>query len=319
VAARVQTFAREGDEDARIQSVGFSLAATISKPPNLAAKQQVPAVILVPGSGPTDRDETVAGIPIFGQLAGALADAGCLVVRYDKRGVAQSGGRPEASTLSEYAEDVRAIVKYLSDRKDVDDRRVAVAGHSEGGLVALLAATREKKIGAVALIATPGTTGAELVLEQQRHALDRMKLPDAERQAKIDLQQKIHAAVASGKGWEDVPPAVRRQADTPWFQSFLAFDPAVIVPKVRQPLFIAHGELDRQVPVGHATRLADLAKARKNGGDAKLVTVPGVNHLLTTAKTGEVDEYGVLETKTISRQIVDALVAWLQTALPPRS
>jgi len=83
--------------------------------------------VLVAGSGAQDRDETVFNIPIFGQLAGALADAGFLVVRYDKRGVGQSGGRGESATLADYAEDVRAVVKYLSERKDVDKKHIAAA------------------------------------------------------------------------------------------------------------------------------------------------------------------------------------------------
>ena len=87
---------------------------------------RLPAVLLVGGSGPTDRDELVFGIPIFGQLADAFADAGFIVLRYDKRGVGQSGGRDEAATLADYAEDVRAAVRFLSQRKDVDPKRIAV-------------------------------------------------------------------------------------------------------------------------------------------------------------------------------------------------
>ena len=79
-----------------------------------------------------------------------------MVVRYDKRGIGQSGGRAESASLADYAEDVRAAVKMLADRKDVDPKRIAVVGHSEGGLVALIAAAKEKRIAAVGLIATPG-------------------------------------------------------------------------------------------------------------------------------------------------------------------
>ena len=107
---------------------------------------KLPAVVLVGGSGPTDRDGLRLGIPILGQLAGALADAGFIVVRYDKRGIGQSGGRAESASLTDYAEDVRAAVKMLADRKDVDPKRIAVVGHSEGGSVALMAAAKDKRI-----------------------------------------------------------------------------------------------------------------------------------------------------------------------------
>ena len=92
--------------------------------------------MLVAGSGPVDRDSTVAGIPVLSQLAGALAEQGFLVLRYDKRAVGQSGGRSEAVTQADYADDLIAIVKWLAKRDDVDSRRIVVAGHGEGGTIA---------------------------------------------------------------------------------------------------------------------------------------------------------------------------------------
>ena len=140
---------------------GFSLAGTVSKPVDAAGKP-LPAVVLVGGSGATDRDETAFGIPIFGQLAGALADAGLLVLRYDKRGIGQSGGRPESASLADYADDLRAAVRYMNDRNDVDRRRIAVLGHSEGGSVAMIAASKDDRVAAAVLVASSGMTGAEL-------------------------------------------------------------------------------------------------------------------------------------------------------------
>ena len=143
VASRRVTISRPNDEPAKIPANGFSLAGTISKPEDAGIKP-LPAVVLVGGSGPADRDENVFNIPIFGQVAGSLADAGFLVVRYDKRGIGQSGGRAESAALADYAEDVRAVVKYVSERKDVDRKRIAAIGHSEGGSVAMLAAAKDK-------------------------------------------------------------------------------------------------------------------------------------------------------------------------------
>ena len=130
------------------------LTGTLSKPASAPpGATRLPAVLLVGGSGPTDRDELVFGIPIFGQLADAIADAGFIVLRYDKRGVGMSGGRDEAATLADYADDVRAAVKFLSDRKDVDPKRIAFVGYGEGGIVAMLAAAKDKRIAALALVA----------------------------------------------------------------------------------------------------------------------------------------------------------------------
>jgi pimeloyl-ACP methyl ester carboxylesterase len=299
-----------------IPANGFNLAATASRPPGTTpAAVRLPAVVLVGGSGPADRDESLAGIPIFAQIAGALADAGFLVIRYDKRGVGQSGGRAESATIADYAEDLRAAVKYASKRKDVDKNRVAVLGHGEGGWVALVAASKEKAVKAVVLAETAATTGSELVLEQQRQALSRMNIPEAEKQAKIDLQQKIDQAVLSGRGWDDIPRDVRRQAETPWFQSFLAFTPAPVLKKVKVPILIVQGELDTQVPPHHADDLAALARARKDSR-VEVVKVPGVNHLLVPARSGEAGEYADLKDATVSAPLMSAVVDWLHKAIP---
>jgi pimeloyl-ACP methyl ester carboxylesterase len=271
-----------------------------------------PAVVLVAGSGQLERDETVAGIPIFAELAGSLAQQEFLVLRYDKRGVGQSGGRSERATLQDYADDLTSAVKWLAKRQDVDPKRIAVVGHSEGGAVAMLAAAREKKISALALINAPGTVGSDLVLEQQRHLLDEMKAPEAERQAKIELQQRIHAAVIADKGWEGIPPELREQADSTWFKSLLLFDPAKVMPKIKQPVLILQGDLDMQVPAHHADTLARLASSRKKAGPVKLVHLPGINHLLVPAETGEVSEYLGLKDKTVTPEAAKAIVDWLK-------
>ncbi len=314
-AARQLTFYREGDEDVRIAANGFNLAATISRPRN-PATPKVPAVVLVAGSGPMGRDEVVAGIPIFGQLAAALADAGIFVVRYDKRGIGQSGGRAESATLQDYADDVRAVLKFLDDRKDVDDKRIHVVGHSEGGWVAMLAAARDDRVAGIAVCGTPSTTGSDLILEQQQGALDALTLTYAEREEKLALQRRINQAVITGQGWESVTSDLRRQADTPWFRSFLMFDPAVQVPKVKVPMLVVQGELDRQVAASHGTKLVALAKARKKDPGSSLVTVAGVNHLFVPAQTGAVSEYASLPTKEITPEWGKALVSWMAGIRP---
>jgi len=168
-ASRTAAFSIPGDESVLIPSIGFNLAATMTRPKNVTA---APAVILIAGSGPTDRDETVAGIPVFGHLARDLVAAGFAVVRYDKRGVGQSGGRAESATIADYAEDARQALLWLEKQKGIDKNRIALVGHSEGGLVAMLTAGRERgKVAAMVLLATPSANGNDIVLEQQKHML----------------------------------------------------------------------------------------------------------------------------------------------------
>jgi pimeloyl-ACP methyl ester carboxylesterase len=310
VAARTQSFRNPTDVDVSIPGNGFNIAATLTMPPAAASRLRYPAVVLVAGSGAVDRDEAVAGIPIFAQLAGMLAERGFAVLRYDKRGVGQSGGRAESATLQDYADDVISVVKWMERRKDIDKKRLAVAGHSEGGSVAMIAA-REKKITSLILIGTPGTTGAELILEQQRHALDLLKTPPDERQAKIELQKRIQNAVVTGEGWDGVPEDLRKQADVPWFRSFLLFDPAKAMPRIKQPILIVQPELDKQVTPGHADKLAELARARRKAPPVEVRKLAGINHLLVRARTGEVSEYGSLPEKKIAGEVAEAIAAWL--------
>jgi uncharacterized protein len=321
VHARQTKVWRENDETVMVPASGFNLGATISRPKGVAPPdekkdkpERLPAVVLVGGSGPLDRDETVFGVPVMGQLASTLADAGYLVIRYDKRGVGQSGGRAEAATIADYADDVVAIVRYLARRKDVDSKRLAIVGHSEGAWLGLLAADREDKVAAVALLAGAGTTGAALNLEQQRRLLDAKGLKGEEREKLVAQQITINNAVLSGADWDKLPEALRKQADSPWFRSFLAFDPSKVVAEVRQPILIVQGERDTQVPPHHAGKLDAMARARKKGRGQELVQIPGVNHLFVKATTGEVSEYATLPDKTITPGLGEALVKWLPAA-----
>jgi pimeloyl-ACP methyl ester carboxylesterase len=316
VNSRGVTGARPNDEQAFVRATGFNLAATISKPATAAGP--LPAVILVGGSTATDRDETVAGVPIFGQLAGSLADAGYLVVRYDKRGAGQSGGRTEVATLNDFAEDVRSVVQFLRNRKDVDDNRIAVFGYSEGAAVGLIAAEREKRIAAIILAGGAATKGVDLTLEQQRRLLDQSAMSEAERQKAIELQQRILNAVVTGTGWDGVAPDIRRQTDTPLYQSLLTFDPAPLFRKVQQPILVLHGELDRQMPLHHGEELAQLARGRVKGRGAELVKFPTLNHLFVPATTGEVSEYGTLKDPAVSPDVAAAAAGWLDKTLPAK-
>jgi uncharacterized protein len=309
-AARTTAFSVPGDEAVRIQASGFNLAASVAKPAN--AKGPLPAIVLIGGSGPLDRDGVVAGIPVLGQIAADLVEAGFFVVRYDKRGVGQSGGRTETATIADYAEDARAVITWLEKtRKDVDKKRIGLVGHSEGAWVAMTVAARDKRVAAIALVAGLATSGREAILEQQQLLLAQTGASEAEKHEKIELQTRINAAALKGGGWEGIPDQLRVAADTPWFQSFLAFDPARVMRDVRQPVLVVQGELDTQVAAHHAERLADLARARKRRVAVDVAKVPGINHLLVPATTGAVEEYATLADKEVSSIATAAIASWM--------
>ncbi len=311
VMSREEKVRNPGDSDVFIPATGFSLAATVTRPQKPAAR--MPAVVLVGGQGRQDRDETQYGVPIFGQLAGRLADAGFLVVRYDKRGVGQSGGRPERAGVAEYAGDLVGIITWLRKEKDVDAARITVIAHADGSAVALTAAMKESRIRGVVLIAAPGVSGRATVIAQQQAMLARQGGSTTDREAKMAMQVRVVDAVISGKGYESIPADVWRQANTEWFRTWLLFDPAVPINKIDRPILVLSGALDREILPANADRLEQIALARKGvpATATRKVLVPGVNHLLVPAKTGEPDEYDSLPSQTISPDVVAAIVDWL--------
>jgi pimeloyl-ACP methyl ester carboxylesterase len=316
VMTREETVTRAGDQEVFIPALGFSLSGTVSVPEHLAGR--APAIVLVGAPGRQDRDEATAGVPVFAQLANALADAGFLVVRYDKRGVGRSGGRAESATLADYAGDALSVVDWMRKRPDVDRDRLAIVGYAEGAATALIAAAREHDIGAVCLISPPGQTGAELTFLQQQRALARSNEPEAATQAKLALQQRvINAVINGGAAWDGIPDDVRRQAETAWFKSWLVFDPATLMKKVDQPVLIVAPSLDADFPADQADRLEALARQRKKSATQKVV-VPGVDHaLVSTTADAEMDARNPAD-RSISPVVGSAMARWLEDALPKK-
>jgi pimeloyl-ACP methyl ester carboxylesterase len=315
-SARVLRSTHAGDQDVRVRTRGFTLAATVTTPVDHPRPEAGwPAVLLVPGAGSGERDGTVSGMPVLGQIAGALADAGFLVARYDTRGVGQSGGRRESADVEIHADDAKTVVRYLDRRDDVDRDRITVLGYAEGGWVALLAAAKERRADNLVLVGAPGTTGAELVLEQQRATLDRLGAPDTEREEKIGLQQRILDAVLGDGPWDGVPEEMRRQAETTWFRSFLEFDTSDTMKRTRQPILILRGSEDRQVGPHHAESLEELARARRRNTSVDRMTIEGLDSLLVETGSNAVTDYGDLQDRSVSRLFLIALTDWLEREL----
>lgn len=306
VSARVRQATHAGDEETRIQSEGFSLAATITTPVDHPRPEAGwPTVLLVPSSTSPDRDGTVADTPVLGQVAHALANAGYMTLRYDRRGSGQSGGRTESATLETHAGDARALIRDLDKRDDVDTDRMTVLGHGDGGWIAMIAAREERRIDNLVLIATPAGTGADLVMEQQRAALDEIGASDTVRAENIALQQQIRDAVLYDGPWTGVPDPMRGQADTPWFRSFLEFDVADTLRRTRQRLLIIGGSRDERVGPRHADQLATIALTRHEEATTDSRDLDGLDHRLAEVDSGD---------PAVSQSFTDALRRWLEMA-----
>jgi hypothetical protein len=181
----------------------------------------------------------------------------------------------------------------------------------------MLVAAREDRLAAIGLIATPAVSGTELVLEQQRQLFERSGTTGAAQQAAVEQQKKILDAVITGNGWDELTPDIRRRVDTPLYRSFLTFDPAKVMSRLRHPMLIVQPALDREVPAYHGEQIAQLARSRPRAKTTDYVQLPGVNHLLARAVTGDVAEYGTLPDRSVSPAAILEITSWLSKALAP--
>jgi uncharacterized protein len=292
-----------------------------------------PSAILITGSGPQDRDESLLGHKPFLVLADHLTRQGIAVLRYDDRGVGKSTGKFETSTSKDFADDAAGAVAYLRDRKDVG--KIGLIGHSEGGLIAPLVAAGSKDVGYIVLLAGPGTSGEEILLAQGQLIMKAMGSDEKALARLKALQGKLFALARDGADEEKLKAAMtdlekdlsesekkqmREQRSvaaaqvaklaTPWFKYFLAYDPRPTLQKVTCPVLALNGEKDLQVPAKE--NLAEIDRALKMGGntDVMVKELPGLNHLFQPTKTGMPSEYGKIET-TFAPEALETISAWI--------
>jgi pimeloyl-ACP methyl ester carboxylesterase len=294
-----------------------------------------PAVVLVTGSGPQDRNEALLGHKPFLVIADFLTRNGIAVLRYDDRGVGMSKGVFATATTLDFADDAEAAFTFLAARPEVDKRRVGIAGHSEGGLIAPLIASRNPGVGFIVLLAGPGLPGDQLLL-LQAEAIARASGADEKSIASSrDLNAELYAiarkesdpAVIAAQGRKALEDALAAQASlsesdkaearkgidkaladlsTPWFRTFLALDPAVYLRAVHIPVLALNGTRDLQVPAD--ADLAAIDAALKSGGNTggRIMKMQGLNHLFQHAGTGLPDEYGKI-TETFAPEALAAI------------
>ncbi len=329
-------------EEVRFLAAGVELAGTLSLP---AGAAPFPAVVLLSGSGAQDRDGAILGHRPLLVLADSLARRGVAVLRWDDRGVGGSAGNLGAMTTEALAGDALAALDFLRTRPEIAPERIGLLGHSEGGLVAALAAARRPELPFVVLLATPGVPGRELLplqirrlaaaggaapgvvarqvelvvegLELVTYETDPVRLRQGlERVARRQLELFGGAAGASDEALE---AALEREVDqllTPWFRYFVAYDPRPTLARLRMPVLVVAGELDLQVPPDQNVPAIEGALAAAGNTAVTVRRLPGLNHLLQPATTGLPAEYYLLET-TLAPEVLGLVGDWVveRTAL----
>lgn len=303
-------------EEVSVEAKGFALSGTLLLPKE--GKGPFPAVITITGSGQQTRDEylPIPGLEKyrpFRQIAEALAARGIAVLRVDDRGVGKSKGREtlEKSTSADFADDVRAQVNYLRKRSDIDPKRIALVGHSEGGVIAPIVAASDPNIAALVLMAGTAKRGDAIIEYQLNQALesDKMIAEEVRAKGRDDNRKMLRRLVEGGEGPE-APEALKGA----WMKYFLTYDPLPTIRKVRQPILILQGAIDRQVTADQAELLERAARESGNK-DVTARVYPDLNHLFLPAKTGAPSEYSSLSTNTIGGDVMNLLGDWLQQKL----
>jgi pimeloyl-ACP methyl ester carboxylesterase len=310
------------------KAAGVTLAATLTAPPGAGP---FPAAVLITGSGPHDRDETLMGHEPFLVLADYLTRKGIVVLRADKRGCGKSKGDYAAATTIDFASDADAAVAYLKTRPEVDQHKIGLIGHSEGGIVAPMAAAGNPDVAFVVMMAGPGVRGDEilpaqliLISEAAGESHDKAEKDAADERTMLALieSEKDDAALnkelrekLAGKIPEGQIDAQIKTITSPWFRQFIAYDPAPTLRKLTCPVLAINGEKDLQVPPDQNLPVIRKALADAGNKNFEVDELPGLNHLFQTAKTGAVSEYGEIE-ETMAPVALDKIAIWIvkQTA-----
>jgi uncharacterized protein len=319
----------------------ISLAGTLTQPPSRGPH---PAVVLVSGSGPQNRDESLGGgiaIRPFKLLADALTRAGMAVLRYDDRGTGASTGTFSTATVSDFARDAAAAVSYLHSRDDIDANRVGLLGHSEGGLVAAMLAPGNRDLGFVVALAGPAVNGRELLTLQNQRMFEAEEATQEEITAQLEFVEALFGVVDDPAAIEelaheraieqiealpdeqreslgDIEQYARSVADqlaqqygSAWFVSFLNYDPTEDWAQTTQPLLAIYGGKDVQVDADQNAPALEAALRRAGNEQYEIVVLPNANHLFQEAETGSVSEYVRLPAEFTS-DLVPTIIEWLK-------
>jgi pimeloyl-ACP methyl ester carboxylesterase len=305
-----------------------------------------PALILVTGSGQQNRDEEIylaPGYRPFAVIADTLTRQGIAVLRYDDRGIGGSTGDLESATSEDFAEDTEAALNFLLEREEIDPAQVGILGHSEGGIIATILAARNSDVAFIILMAGPGLSGYDIVLEQSLLINKDAGATDEELE-RIRIQQtQVLDTVISNEGWDElqamlIEATIERLSElpddqkaqfgdletyaaqvigsqmaalqSPWYRFFIAYDPAKDLVKINVPILAIFGGLDLQVPAKANAAAVRAATEAAGNGDVTVEIIPNANHLFQAAESGGVDEYSTLAPEFVPG-FLETISEWL--------
>jgi pimeloyl-ACP methyl ester carboxylesterase len=302
------------------------------------SKTNFPMVILASGSGPQNRDCEIMGHKPFWVLADYLTANGIGVLRFDDRGVGTSTGEFSKASLTDFASDVEACYNYI--KKNYKDHRIGLAGHSEGGMHTLIAASINPNVDFLIQLAAVGTTGREVLTEQQYliplkagksegYAAANRMIYDSVTQLVVNYDKTIFPQKVLEllvRNYSSFPTDYKKEGtaeeftsglvnflNNDWARQFMAFNTQEYLAKIVCPILVINGSEDIQVP---ATKSQEgfrngFSNQTKSSNHSKIVLIPGLNHLFQSCKKCTIMEYGDIE-ETFSPIAMKAIVDWLK-------
>jgi pimeloyl-ACP methyl ester carboxylesterase len=328
------------EEEVVFTNGNIKLAGSLTLPDN---RGRHPAVVMLSGSGPLNRDEEYLGFRPFKVIADHFTQQGIATLRYDSRGVGGSTGNVFLSTFPDSANDVMAAINYLKDRSEINSSQIGLCGHSEGGFIAPLCASKSDEVAFIVLISGGGHSGEKMFLAQS----ELIMRADGESEDKIDdvlkSQEKLLSLIREGAKEAEIESIViditKKSMDTkekdenpdkgdldntindqvacqltqfnsPWFRYFLNYDPILILERVKCPVLMLFGELDLQVPAKLNKDTMEDALRRGGNKNYESIIFPKANHLYQCAKTGSPAEYANLDKRFVSG-FLDSMSNWV--------
>lgn len=313
------------------KNANIILSGTLTKP-----KTEIKATaVLISGSGPQDRDETLFGHKPFAVIADHLTRQGYAVLRYDDRGIGESTGNFFTATSEDFATDVSAAVDYLISRSDLPSDKIGLIGHSEGGMIAPMVASKRDDIAFTILLAGPGVKIPELLVDQwyqdrkfnglEEKKLEKLRELDEEIFSLIgqlevsesisdDIHQLLLRSAKLEGSQDDKLEAkveqLKKQYSTPWFRYFLKFNPEPYLEQTKAPLLALNGSLDFQVDA--KMNLNNMHRVLSNTGhpDFQIFELEQMNHMFQIAKKGSYSEYAEIQ-ESFSPKALEIMSLWL--------
>ncbi|TXK73686.1 S9 family peptidase [Mesonia sp. HuA40] len=306
------------------QQAGIRLAGSLTLP---NSTDDFPAVILLSGSGPQDRNESLMGHKPFLVLADFLTRNGIAVLRYDDRGVGESTGDFSQASLNDLVSDAASALSFLKNYDQV--KEIGLIGHSEGGLVAAMLASGNSNVDFIVSLAGPGVPLDELLIAQNKELSLALGFTEEQVQPRLEFNQKMFDLIKSISDEEALNQAVndffneqeinsaqkrnelKQQFLSPGIRSLIKTNPALYWSKIEVPILALNGALDLQVNA--KDNLQAIKNANSRGGSANVVVknYPHLNHLFQEAKTGLPAEYGQIE-QTIAPIVLQDILDFIQ-------